>query len=245
MEITLLENERMDDLGRRGYRIIQNKTKFCFGVDATLLAWFAQVKKEDLVMDFCSGTGIVPILMDARYACGQYTGLEIQKDMVEMANRSAKLNQIENHVQFVQGDLKEASTLFKKSFYDVVTVNPPYMPKSTGLKNPDSDKAIARHEVLCTLSDVVEQASKLLKFGGHFYMVHRPVRLPNILEEMKQQKISPERVCFVHPYPDKEATMVLVSGVRGGHTLLKVEPPVVIYQEKEVYSETIRRIYQD
>jgi len=245
MSVKIRENERVDDLGRRNYQIIQNPTKFCFGVDATLLAWFAQVKENEKVLDFCSGTGIVPILMDARYQRGTYTGLEIQPDMVEMARRSALLNKIEDHVAFAEGDLKKASVLFRKSSYDVVTVNPPYMPYQAGLKNPDSDKAIARHEIKCTLEDVIEQASAMLKFGGRFYMVHRPTRLPGILEKMKEYKISPDRVRFVYPYADKEATMVLISGARGGHTLLKVEAPLVIYKEKDVYTDEVYRIYHE
>ncbi len=255
------ENERIDDLGRRGYRILQNKKKFCFGIDATFLAWFAEVRKGEKVIDLCSGTGIVPILMDARNDCGDYTGVEIDPEMVALANRSAKLNGIEDHVRFIEGDLKAADTglgelsasglgklsriRLGKSVADVVTVNPPYMPTENGLQNPDPFKAAARHEVFCNLDDVIRVSASLLKSGGRFYMVHRPVRLPSILEKMKAYGLSPARICYIHPFADKEATMVLVSGVRGGKTLLKTEAPVIIYQEPGVYTERVIHIYQD
>lgn len=239
----LLEDERIDDLGRRGYRIIQNRKKFCFGIDATFLAWFARVKPGERVMDLCSGTGIVPLLMDARNACGDYTGLEIDPEMVEMAGRSAELNGVSGHMRFVSGDVKTATALFGKGVADVVTVNPPYMPAENGLLNLDAKKAAARHEVLCTLEDVVREAAGLLVPGGRFYMVHRPMRLPEIFENMRKEKLSPERIAYIHPFADKEATMVLVSGIKGGHSLLKAEPPVIIYREPNVYTERVLEIY--
>ena len=243
--MNLQPNERIDDLGRRGYRIIQNTEKFCFGVDAALLAWFAEAKTDERVMDLGSGTGIVPILMDARYAAGEYTGLEIQEDMVEMAGRSAMLNGISEHVRFVQGDIKTASQEFGKASFDVVTANPPYMPAGSGLPNPDSAKNIARHEVLCTLDDVVREAALLLKPGGRFYMVHRPARIPGIFERMRENKLAPSRMILVHPFRDREAAMVLISGRKGGHDMLKAEPPVVIYETPGEYTEEVKRIYHE
>ena len=227
----LKPGERIDDLGRRGYKVIQNPDRFCFGVDAALLSWFSSVRDGERVIDLGTGTGIIPILMDARYACGSYVGLELMADMAEMAGRSVQLNGIEDHVEILQGDLRTASERFGKASFDVVTSNPPYMPVGAGLPNPDPGKAAARHEVFCTLDDVLREAAKLLKVGGRFYMVHRPARLPGILSGMKTYGIAPSRLVFVHPYAGKEASMVLVSGTRGGKDILKVEAPVIIYEE--------------
>lgn len=241
----LRENERIDDLSRRGYQIIQNKTRFCFGVDAVLLAWFSKVNEGENVLDLCTGTGIVPILMDARYDRGDYTGLEISSEMVEMANRSVLLNQIEDHMKIIEGDVCKASEIFKKSSFDVITVNPPYMAVHHGLQNPDYLKAIARHEILCTLDDVIRESAMLLRPSGRFYMVHRPVRIPAILEKMKEYKIAPSRMILVHPYEDKDATMVLISGTKNGKDLLKVEAPIVIYSAPNVRTEKVEEIYRE
>ncbi len=239
----LREHERIDDLMRRGYRIIQNETKFCFGIDPALLAWFAEVKSREKVMDLCSGSGVVPILMDARNACGDYTGLEIQEDMAEMAQRSAELNSASDHIRFVAGDVKEASSLFPKGSFDVVTVNPPYMKHNVGLKNPDESIAIARHEILLELSDVLREAAKLLRPAGRFYMIHRPGRLPEILQLMQEYRLQPERMIMVHPNNEREATMVLISGIRGGRNALIVESPVMVHETPGVYTDKVREIY--
>ena len=229
--VPLLPDERIDDLGRRGYRIIQNRKKFCFGVDAALLAWFAKVSEGERVIDLGTGTGIIPILMEARYGTGSYVGLEIQEDMAEMAARSVRLNGLEDRVEMLQGDLRTASGRFGKSSFNVVTANPPYMPAGNGLQNPDPAKAAARHEILCTLDDVVREAALLLPKGGRFYMVHRPARLPGILERMRTYGIAPARLVFVHPSAGKDASMVLIAGTRGGRDILKTEAPVFIYEE--------------
>ena len=236
---------RIDDLQRRGYRIFQNPDRFCFGIDASLLAWFARVSPGQKVLDLCSGTGIVPILMDARNNYGDYTGLEILPDMAEMANRSAALNGIGDRVRFIAGDVKHARELFGKEVFDAVTVNPPYMAAGTGLVNPDDAKAIARHEILCTLEDVVKAAGAVLKTGGRLYMVHRPARLPAILRLFNENKLAAGRLCFIHPYADKEAAMLLIAATKGGNDLLKVEAPVVIYQKPNVYTEQVLRIYRE
>lgn len=225
--VTCGEDERIDDLQRNGYRIIQKKKGFCFGMDAVLLSGFAQVKEGEVAVDLGTGTGIIPILLEAKTKGKHFTGLEIQEEVAEMAGRSVRLNQLENRVDIVRGDIKEASRLFGKASFDVVTSNPPYMNDNHGLKNPELPKAIARHEVFCTLDDVCREASLLLKSGGRFYMVHRPHRLAEIITALKTYKLEPKRMKLVHPFVDKEANMVLIEAVRGGRSMMKVEAPII------------------
>ena len=200
MIIELKDEERLDDLQRNGYQIIQKKDGFCFGMDAVLLSGFAAVKPGEKAIDLGTGTGIIPILLEAKYEGEHYTGLEIQDEVAEMAARSVALNHLEEKVSIVKGDIKEASRLFGAASFDVVTSNPPYMNDAHGLKNPDLPKAIARHEVLCTLDDVAREAAKLLRPGGRFYMVHRPHRLIEIITAVTKYKLEPKRMKMVHPF---------------------------------------------
>lgn len=241
--IELKPGERFDDLERNGYKIIQTPSKFCFGMDAVLLSGFAQVKEGEVAVDLGTGTGIIPILLEAKTNGKHFTGLEIQEEVAEMAGRSVRLNQLEDRVDIVRGDIKEASRLFGKASFDVVTSNPPYMNDNHGLKNPDLPKAIARHEVFCTLDDVCREASLLLKSGGRFYMVHRPHRLVEIITALKTYKLEPKRMKLVHPFADKEANMVLIEAVRGGKSMMKVEAPIIVYKEPGVYTQEIYDVY--
>lgn len=242
-EMILKENERIDDLQRNGYQIIQKKDGFCFGMDAVLLSGFAQVRDGERAIDLGTGTGIIPILLEAKYEGKEYIGLEIQEEVAEMAGRSVRLNHLEEKVTIVRGDIKEATKLFGKAQFDVVTSNPPYMNDAHGLKNPDLPKAIARHEVLCTLEDVVREAAGLLKPGGRFYMVHRPHRLIEIVTALTKYKLEPKRMKMVHPYVDKDANMVLIEAVRGGRSMIKMEAPIVVYKEPGIYTDEIYDIY--
>ena len=243
MIIELKDEERLDDLQRNGYQIIQKKDGFCFGMDAVLLSGFAAVKPGEKAIDLGTGTGIIPILLEAKYEGEHYTGLEIQDEVAEMAARSVALNHLEEKVSIVKGDIKEASRLFGAASFDVVTSNPPYMNDAHGLKNPDLPKAISRHEVLCTLDDVAREAAKLLRPGGRFYMVHRPHRLIEIITALTKYKLEPKRMKMVHPFVDKEANMVLIEAVRGGKSMIKVEAPIVVYREPGVYTQEIYDIY--
>lgn len=243
MTIKLKDNERIDDLQRNGYQIIQNRDGFCFGMDAVLLSGFAKVKPEEKAIDLGTGTGIIPILLEAKNQGMHYTGLEIQEVVADMAARSVALNHLEDKITIVRGDIKEASRLFGAASFDVVTSNPPYMNDAHGLKNPDLPKAISRHEVLCTLEDVAREAAKLLRPGGRFYLVHRPHRLIEIITALKSVGMEPKRMKMVHPFADKEANMVLIEAVRGGRSMIKVEAPVIVYKEPGVYTDEIYTIY--
>lgn len=243
MIINLKEHERIDELHRNGYRIIQKENGFCFGMDAVLLSGFADVRPGEKALDLGTGTGIIPILLEAKTKGEHFTGLEIQEEMADMASRSVELNGLKDRIDIIRGDIKEAGLIFGGASFDVVTTNPPYMNDCHGLKNPDEAKAIARHEVLCTLDDVVREGTRVLKPGGRFYMVHRPRRLIEILQTMKQYGLEPKRMKFVHPYKDREANMVLVEAVRGGKALMKVEAPVIVFDENGEYSQEIRTTY--
>lgn len=241
--VTLKENERIDDLQRNHYRIIQNPEKFCFGMDAVLLSGFAGAKEGSRVLDLGTGTGIIPILMEAKTDAAHLVGLEIQEDSADMARRSVCLNRLEEKIEIITGDIKEAVSLFGAASFDVVTCNPPYMTEHHGLTNPEAPKAIARHELLCTLEDVISQAAKLLKPGGSFYLVHRPFRLVDILVLLREYRLEPKRMKMVHPFMDKEPNMVLLQASRGGKARLTVEKPLIVYQQPGVYTDEIYDIY--
>ncbi|MCR5737188.1 MAG: tRNA1(Val) (adenine(37)-N6)-methyltransferase [Eubacterium sp.] len=243
MEIGLKENERLVDLERNGYRIIQNQKGFCFGIDAVLLSGFAQVKAGEQVLDLGTGTGIIPILLEAKTKGEHFTGLEIQEESVDMAGRSVKLNGLTEKIEIVQGDIKEASKIFGGAAFHVVTTNPPYMTEHHGVQNEADAKTIARHEILCNLEDVVREGAKVLTTRGRFYMVHRPRRLADIISLMRKYQLEPKRIRMVHPFVDKEANMVLIEGVKNGGTMMKVEAPLVVYEEPGVFTEEIHRIY--
>ena len=243
MQVLIKENERIDDLQRNGYRIIQDPDRFCFGMDAVLLSGFASAKKGDKVLDMGTGTGIIPILMEAKTEAEHLTGLEIQPESADMALRSVKLNGLEDKISIVTGDIKEAKNLFPKASFQVITSNPPYMIGQHGLVNPHSEKAIARHEVLCTLEDVIENAAALLVPGGHFYMVHRPFRLAEIMTTLVKYRLEPKRMQLVYPYIDKEPNMVLIEAARGGKSRLQVEKPLIVYEKPGVYTSEIYDVY--
>ncbi len=239
----LKEGERIDDLQRNGYHIIQNPDKFCFGMDAVLLSGFAKIKKGEKVLDMGTGTGIIPILLEGKTQGEHFTGLEIQEESADMAKRSVRLNHLEEKVDIVIGDIRQADSLFPKASFDVVTCNPPYMTDQHGIKNPEGPLAIARHEVKCTLEDVIRSAAGLVRPGGRFYMVHRPFRLVEIIELMTIYKLEPKRMKFVYPYADREPNMVLIEGIRGAKRRLTVEKPLIVYKSPGVYHDEIYDIY--
>ncbi len=243
MENLVRSDERLDDLQINGYKIIQHPDKFCFGMDAVLLSSFARVKEGEVALDLGTGTGILPILLEAKTEGAHFTGLEIQPESVEMAGRSVAYNNLQSKIDIIEGDIKEASKIFGKATMDIVTSNPPYMTNHHGLKNPNDAKAIARHELLCSLEDVVRETSAVLKQMGRCYFVHRPFRLVEIITLMKQYKLEPKRMRLVYPYIDKEPNMVLIEGVKGGGSQLTVEKPLIVYNAPGEYTQEIYEIY--
>ena len=240
----LKPEERLDDLQIKGYEIIQSPGRFCFGMDAVLLSSYAKVRKRELALDLETGTGILPILLEAKNEGEHYTGLEIQEESADMARRSVSHNGLEDKIDIVTGDIKEASGIFGAASFHVITTNPPYMIGEHGLKNENEALYIARHEALCTLDDILRESARLLKPKGRFYMVHRPFRLPEILSKMSAYGIEPKRMRLVYPHIDKEPNMVLLEGLRGGRPRMQVEPPLIVYRKDGEYTEELLEIYR-
>ncbi len=243
MEDLLKQNERIDDLQYKGYRIIQNPNEFCFGVDAVLLANFPKVKRGDVAVDFGTGTGIIPILLCAKTQVQKVIGIEIQEYMADMANRSAILNGISDKTIIINDDLKNWKNYLLPSSCDIITCNPPYKDKGSAVISLKDSIAIARHELMCDLEDIISNASKLLKFNGKLCMVHRPQRLVDIICLMRKYKIEPKRIRFIYPNKNKPPSIILIEGARSGNAELRVLEPLFIYDEDGNYSKEIDCIY--
>lgn len=236
--------ERLDDLQRNGYKIIQNPEKFCFGMDAVLLSHFAKLQKCKKVLDMGTGTGILPILLAAKTDTEFFEAIEIQTESADMARRSVAYNHLENRIHITTGNIGEASALFGNHSFDAVVTNPPYMNDNHGLKNPHLPKAIARHEILCSLEDVIRESSIVLKPKKSLYMVHRPFRLAEIFQTLMKYQLEPKRMCLVHPYIHKEPNMVLIEAVKGGNPMIKIEPPIIVYENPGIYTRQLLDIYE-
>lgn len=212
-------------------------------MDAVLLSGFVKMKKGEHALDLGTGTGIIPVLLSSRTEGASFTGLEIQAECAEMADRSVRYNGLEEKIRILQGDLKRSVEIFGQGRFDVVTSNPPYMIGQHGLTNPSLPKAIARHEILCTLEDVAEQAAGVLKDRGRLYLVHRPFRLAEIFSVLQKYRLEPKRMQLVYPYIDREPNMVLIEALKGGNSRLTVERPLIVYEKPGVYTSSILEIY--
>lgn len=239
----LKENETKEDLETGGYMLLQKKDGFRFGVDAVLLADFAKDIKADTALDLCTGSAIVPILLSAKTKIGTICALEIQEEIAEMAERSVRMNGLEKRIKITREDLKNAEKIYKKRSFSLITCNPPYMPKDAGVKNENDSKIIARHEVMCELSDVISVSAKLLSQKGHIVLVHKPTRLVDIICLMRENEIEPKRLRFVHKKVGAPPSLVLVDGAYKGGKELSVLPPLYIYDENGNETEEVRRIY--
>ena len=238
------ENERIDDLQLKGLKIIQNPKAFCYGVDSVLLSDFAKkIKTGASVLDLGAGNGIIGLLLCGKTNLKKMIGIEIQQDVCEMANRSIKLNNLENKFKIINGDIKNIKNLVEKESFDTVVSNPPYKRTNSGIVNESETKLIARHEILCNLDDVFNAAFYALKDNGKMYVIHRPERIVDLLETMRKYKIEPKNIRFIQPKQSKKPSMVMVKGVKYGNSFVEVEKPIIIYNEDGTYTDEIYEIY--
>lgn len=244
MNIELKENERIDDLEYKGLKIIQNEKGFCFGIDAVLLSDFAKnIKNGAKVLDLGTGTGIISILLCGKTKLSNIIGVEVQKEVYDMANRSIKLNDLQNKFQVINDNILNLDKLYERNTFDAIVTNPPYKKENTGITNIDEKKLISRHEILAKLEDYVNISNKLLKDKGEFYMIHRPERLVDILSSMRENKIEPKEIRFICSHKDELPKMVLIKGVKNGKSFLKVRENLYIYNENGEYTDEIYKIY--
>ncbi len=219
---------KCEDLGINNLKIIQDSELFCFGTDSVLLSDFARAKHTDTVVDLCTGNGIIPILMSAKTKAKKFYGVELQQCSFELASKNVGINNLSDRMEVICDDIKNVLSHFKQGSVDVVTCNPPYMSAGSGFKNPDEPKAIARHEIRTNLREVIEAADSILKFGGHFYMVHRADRLCDIICHLREHKLEPKRIAFVQPNPGVSPRLVLVEAMKGAGASLKIDPPIYV-----------------
>ncbi len=238
------EDETLEELGVGNLVLIQKKKGFRFGTDAVLLAHFAKDIVSDRTLDLCTGSGIVPILLSHKSKAKEICGVEIQQEVFDAAKRSVEANGLSGKVSLYLEDLKNCTDIFPKRSFSLVTCNPPYIAGGSGIKCPDNSKFIARHEVMCTLDDVVRAAETMLKDGGHFCMVHRPSRLADVIEAMRKYHIEPKRLRFVHPHINDEPALFLIDGLRRGGNELRVLPPLILYDKDMNETEELRTIYE-
>lgn len=244
MEIELKENERIDDLEFKNLKIIQNTKGFCFGIDAVLLSDFAKnIKKNAKALDLGTGTGIISILLCGKTNLEKIIGVEVQKEVANMAKRSSKLNNLENKFEIINENIINLENIYERNSFDVIVTNPPYKKENTGIVNEEEKKLISRHEVLAKLEDYIKISNKLLKDKGEFYMVHRPERLVDIIAYMRQYKIEPKEIRFVCSHEKEPPKLVLIKGVKNAKPFLKFKEDLYIYNDDGSYTDEIYEIY--
>lgn len=231
-------------LHTKNWKIVQDSDFFCFGIDAVLLADYAKIRKNEKVMDLCTGNAIVPLLLCAREPSLKISCMEVQNVIADFAKESVELNGLNDRITVLNEDLKNTFDHFEKNSFDVVTVNPPYMTQDAGKGNGNDVKTIARHEVLCTLDDVLKAAGGLLHSDGRLYMIHKPFRLAEIFATMQKYKLEPKSMRLVYPTLNDEPSMVLIEAVKGGKSRIKIAPPLITYGEDGKYTKEIEEIYE-
>ncbi|MBQ7986043.1 MAG: tRNA1(Val) (adenine(37)-N6)-methyltransferase [Clostridia bacterium] len=237
------DDETLEDLQISNLQLIQKKDGFRFGIDAVLLSDFAKDIRAEKMLDMCTGSGIIPVLMTAKTNIPEIFGMEIQEEIFDTAKRTLELNNLCQRVHFECGDIKNAVEIYGKRQFDLITCNPPYMPAGTAVKNELDTKIIARHEVMCTLEDVISVGAMLVKQHGHLVLVHKPSRLADIICLMREHKIEPKRIRFIHKQVGAEPSLVLVDGAYlGGHEL-RILPPLYIFDETGEETPELKRIY--
>ena len=244
MDIILKENERIDNLEFNNLKIIQNKKRFCFGIDSVLISNFVKGVKDDAkILDLGSGTGIISILLAGKKCLKNITGVEIQKEVAEMSQRSIELNNLQRNIKIINDDIKNLNKYFKKCEIDAIVTNPPYQKNKTGLKNEDEYKLTSRHEVKCNLEDIIKVSSELLKDKGKFFMVHRAERIADIMFLLKKYKMEPKELQIVCSNKNTKPKLVLIEAVKNANEFLKVNNILYVYNDDGNYTDEILKIY--
>jgi len=239
----LMDNERFDDLLTHQLKIIQSPEVFSFSLDAVLLARFCSVPASGAIADLCAGNGVIPLLLSTRTKAS-IVGVEIQPRLWDMAVRSIAVNGLQQQLRMELADLREwAKSSALNGAFDMVTVNPPYLPIPQGYQNENEHRALARHEVMCTLEDVVAACSRIVRPGGKVAMVHRPSRLADVVQVMRHYRLEPKRIRFVHPRADAEANIVLIEALRDGKPEVKLLPPLIVYEDQDRYCQELMDIF--
>lgn len=240
----LLENERIDDLEYKNLKIIQNEKGFCFGIDSVLLSDFAKgIKKNSTVLDIGTGTGIISILLSAKTQVKKIYGVEIQEEVANMAKRSVSLNNLDERIEIINANIKDIFRILEPNKIDCIVTNPPYMKLNTGKVNDEKKKLISRHEIECTLEDIIQISYKLLKSNGEFYMVHRAERIVDILYNLRKYKLEPKVLRFIQAKENKEPNLVLIKAVKNAGNQLTLEKPLIVYNNDGSYTDEILEIY--
>lgn len=239
----LKDGERLDDLQIKDLKIIQNPEMFSFGMDSVLLANFVKIKnKKQKLMDLCTGTGIIPLIIAGKRDIDEIDALEIQENVADMANRSVIYNNLQEKIKIIEGDIKKVRDDFPHQSYDIISVNPPYMPPEK-MSSISYTKAVSKQEIKMDLNDLFLGAKHLLKPNGKMYMVHRPSRLVDIFSIARLYKIEPKEIGFVHPKADKPSNLVLIEFSKGGRAELKILENLYVYDENGEYTNQIKEIY--
>lgn len=236
----IADDEDLSDLTLKGYRLLQKKNGFRFSLDAVLLAHFAQGKNKAKIIDLGCGSGVLPILLYAYNNTLTLTAVEIQEKYADLARRNMLLNSVPCEV--IHADLRTLPKEFGAQFDSVVS-NPPFYPLHTGKLNSSEEINIARHEICCTLEDLILSAKRLLKPRGSLYLIYRPERLDELLALSQKYSLKPSRLRFIHPKATSAANLVLLEAVKGGRNSLKILPPLIVYQSDGTYSPEIMQIY--
>lgn len=235
--------EHIDDLLCDNLKIIQQDGAYKFAIDSVLLANFIKAGKNDRVIDLGTGSGVIPILLCAKTCAKEIIGIEIDEAACGRAKRSIKMNGLEDRVKILCADLKKAPEIFGSESFTVVSANPPYMTVGEGKISPNQSIAIARHEIAASLRDVISTASNLLTFSGKFYMVYRTVRLVDAICSMRNFRLEPKLMRFVHPKFSESPNLFLVMAKKGASSGLKMLPPLLVYNADGSYTDEIIKIY--
>ena len=241
----VMQDESLDDLEINNLFIIQKKKGFRFGTDAVLLSDFTKLRDRESVIDYCSGSGIVALLLSAKSKTKKIVAVELQEKYAMMAKRSVELNKLTDRIEVFQGDIKDLEFIKNLGKFDVVTVNPPYKRINSGIENMDESLKIARHEVELSLDELIRAASYSLNDNGRICMVHRPERLIEIIDSLRRYNIEPKRIRMVSPKLGKEPNIILVEGFKNQKPNLKFESELLVYGQDGDYTEEIKKIYGD